>query len=263
MKTFTKVVLILSSIFIFVGLIAIIVSVALGASFDGKGAYKTYDFTNTYTNIKSINIDMNVGKVVVKEGTEFKIEATGVIKDRFESSVKDNVWTIKEFGMEKDFWYTFFWHIERAFSFREYSPKVTVYIPSNTTLDSFDINVGAGTGAVDNLITKSLKADVGAGNLTINNINSSRSDVSAGVGSISINGVMLGYNKINCGVGNIKLYLKGKETDYNYTYSVGVGNITINDSRQSGTSNSKIDNKAINDFYISCGVGNVDIGVKE
>jgi hypothetical protein len=75
---------------------------------------------------------------------------------------------------------------------------------------------------------------------------------------------MTGHNKIDCGVGNVELDLVGKETDYNYKYSVGLGEFTINDTNYSkGSGDGKKDNNAANDFDIDCGIGSIEINIKE
>lgn len=261
MNIFTKTILIISSIFVVMGLVAIIVAVALGAKFEGVSTHKLRNYNNTYVDVTSLDIRLDVGEIEIKEGTEFKIEAKNVGKNRFKSVVDNGVWKIEENSRRR--FLDFMTDIIRGFPFVDYSPKIVVYIPKDVVLDKFDITIGAGNGTVDILNTKEVRIKVGTGELDINNLVSEKSNIESGVGSISIDGVMSGYNKVECGVGSVKLHLIGNEKDYNYKYSVGVGEITINGIEHSGTANGNIDNEAKNSFEVNCGVGNIVIEIKE
>lgn len=263
MKTFTKVTLIISSVFIFIGLIMVIISIALGAKFKDSYPFKTHSFTETYNDVRSLDIRVSSGEVVVKEGEEFKIDVKGVIKDRFSSSVVDGVWTIEDRHKTVRI-FNLFWEISKGISIINYSPKITIYVPSDFEFDQTNIKIGAGRGKIEKMITKEINVDVSAGELVINNLNSKKSDVDCGVGSVRINGIMTGYNKLNNGVGEIELNLIGNPNDYNYKYSVGIGEVIINGSGYSkGTGEGNIDNNASNDFDIDCGIGSIRIEVNE
>jgi hypothetical protein len=126
--------LIFSGIFITVGLIAIVIALTLGAKLHDNGYYKTIDFTQNYVDVTSLDVDVDVGDVEIKEGQEFKIEARGVVKERFESEVKDGVWKVKERG--KKYFIDFFWEIGDSIHMLNYSPKITIYVPKDFILMS-------------------------------------------------------------------------------------------------------------------------------
>jgi hypothetical protein len=263
MKTFTKVIIIISSILIFLGFITVAVAIGLGAKFHDNSFYNTYNFSNTYTDVTSLKVNIGVGKVTIKEGDEFKVEATDVIKGRFNSYVESGVLTINENYSSKGI-LNFIFKFGKDISIISYSPKITIYVPKDFEFDDTRISIGTGVGIVDKLNTNKLIISVGTGELTINNLQSNSSNIDCGVGSVKINGIMLGDNKIDNGVGNITLDLIGNEDDYNYKYSVGLGTVTINGSKFSkGSSNGKVDNNASNNFDIDCGIGNVKIEIKE
>jgi hypothetical protein len=263
MKTFTKVILIISSVFIVIGLAMVIVALASGAKFRDNYPFETYSFTDIYNDVKSLDIKVSAGEVVIKEGEEFKIDVKGIIKDRFNSSVTDGIWTIEDNHKTVRI-FNLFWEIGKGLSFINYYPKITIYVPNGFEFDETKIKIGAGKGKIEKMITKEINIDVSAGELVINNLDSKKSNIDCGVGSVRINGVMTGYNKLNNGVGEIELNLTGNSKDYNYKYSVGIGEVRINDSSYSRvTGEGKIDNNASNDFDIDCGIGSIRIEVNE
>ncbi len=253
MKKSTNVILIFSTIFIIVGIITTIIALLLGAKFYD---YKLDNFNQIYEdNISSININIEAGEVIVKEGDSFKIEASNIIESKLKSEVNDNTWEI-EYLQFKNFFYNL---LNNSFSFNS---KITIYIPSDTIIDKFDIDLGAGKGLIKKLSAKDIKVNVGTGSLIINDLYSEKSSIDCGVGNVDISGRMIGYNKIDNGVGSINLNLIGNEKDYNYRYDIGIGEVKLNNIKYASDDN-YINNNANNDFNIDCGVGSIEINIKE
>lgn len=249
MKKSKNILLFGSLAFIIVGIIMIVVALLLGAEFTN---YKLKSFNQTYeANINKININVEAGEVIIKESNSFKIEATNIVESKFKSEIVDDTWEIEHLQLR---------YLFNSLKFSTNS-KIIIYIPKDIMIEEFSINIGAGQGEIERLNVKDIKIKVGAGELNIDNLYSEKSNIKCGVGEINIKGEMIGYNKIDNGVGSINLNLIGKEKDYNFRYEVGLGEVKINNTTYSNEN--FLNNNAINDFDINCGVGSIDINIKE
>lgn len=255
MKKSTSAIIIVSSIFILLGIVIIILAFSLGAKFSD---YKLNDFNQTYDeNISKLNINVDAGEIIIKEGDSFKIEANNIDENRFKSEITDNSWEV-EYLQFKSFFNNF------LFNKFSHNSKIVIYIPSEVMMEKFTIELGAGKGDVEKLNTKYIEANIGAGSLVIDNLYSEKSNITCGAGEININGEMIGYNKIDNGVGSIELNLIGAEKNYNYKYDIGIGEVKINNVTYSNKSDGNyLNNNANNDFDIDCGVGSIKIDIKE
>lgn len=235
----------------------------------------------TYSNVKSVDIDIHYGKVYIKQGEQFAIEASNVNRKYLRSYVDGDTWRIED---DSNFEINFFGiHLgDRGVDFNDGNSLITIYIPEYFTAEEIDIDLGAGNIEINQIAGNSVSLDVGAGkmqvdkliaydeadltvgagNITINNIESNNTDLECGMGEITINGVLKGDSNVECGVGQVTLDLEGNEEDYNYYIDSGVGDVIINEDKYSFTSSTKkVNDNAKNDFDINCGVGNVTIKV--
>ena len=197
----------------------------LGAlSFFGSG---TKDFREYYSNIESIEIDVNASSVNIIPGDEFLIEASGV-SDSFRVKERRNTLEISEGA---------FWLFNN-------SGEITIYVPND--LNELNIDGGSGEIKIANIIADKLELDLGAGLIEINSSTFCRADIDggvglinafdttfnsldldAGVGKVSIAGDILGNSKIDGGVGEIELILSN-ESLYRFNVDKGLGDITVN-----------------------------------
>ena len=80
---------------------------------------------------------------------------------------------------------------------------------------------------------------------------------------MKIAGEILGNLDADCGVGEIKLDLSGREEDYNYNISCGVGDIDLNDKHYSFAEDDIIRNEnAIGTFNLNCSVGSLEVNIR-
>ena len=205
----------------------------LGAlSFFGSG---TKDFREYYSNITSIEIDVNASSVNIIPGDEFLIEASGV-SDSFRVQERRNTLEISE----DSFWL-----------FNNNSGEITIYVPND--LNELNIDGGSGEIKIANIIADKLELDLGAGLIEIKSSTFYRADIDggvglinafdttfssldldAGVGKVSIAGDILGNSKIDGGVGEIELILSN-ESLYRFNVDKGLGDITVNGESISNT----------------------------
>lgn len=246
------------------------VSGNFGYSFHSE---KTIDVSESFTDVKSLDIDNSTGNLKIMTGDTFKVEAEKV-SENFEANVSSNgVLHISE--NESDF--EFF-----GFNFDGFdSPnsKITLYLPSDFAAEEAKIDTGAGTVTIEGLHSDYLYISAGAGNITGNNLAAEEvkieggvgnvelegveftdADFNCGVGNLDLQGVLLGNNKIDCGVGEVTLDLTGNLEDYDLDIDSGVGTIRVNGEKISEEEN--IDNDGANSIKVDGGVGDVRINIQ-
>lgn len=131
--------------------------------------------------------------------------------------------------------------------------------------EKMDINVGAGNFEVEKLVvTDKLEVIIGAGNLEIEDGEYQDVKLECGVGNLTFKGKVNGDIKGHCGMGEMELELEGKETDYNYNISCGLGHVEINGTTYSNVAgNKRIENAgAIGTIDLDCGMGGIDVEIE-
>lgn len=215
---------------------------------------ETKDFSEYYSNINSIEIDVNASSVNIVKGDSFLVEAKGV-SDNFRVNNRRNTLEIEEDA----FWF-----------FNNNSGEITIYVPSD--LNELVIDGGSGEIKIENIIAERLELDLGAGLIEIASSTFYKADIDggvgvidaidttlssleldAGVGSVSIDGEILGRSTIDGGIGEINLNLSN-ESLYRFIVDKGLGDITINGTSISGTYGN-----GENVIGIDNGIGSVNI----
>jgi hypothetical protein len=258
-----------------------LVSVVSGGGFVSNNNFnnnnnneKTIDFSETYSDVRSLDLDNATGELKIRIGETFKVEAENV-SESFEAKVSGNgKLTIRENRNKIEFlWFQFD-------GFNSPNSKITVYLPTDFVAEEAKINTGAGTVSVEGLKTEYLlisagagnisgsnlsadevKIDGGVGNVHFSDVNFTDADLDCGVGNLDIEGILLGKNKIDCGVGEVELDLKGNVDDYELDIDSGVGTVRLNGEKIKDSHNSN--NWADNSIEVDGGVGNVKINIKE
>lgn len=204
------------------------------------------NFTETYKNIKIIDIDLSATKLNIKQGDEFKLEAKNITKS-FKTSFLNGTLKIKERGN----WFS-----------NNNTSTVTLYLPKFDFINELNIDFGAGFCNIDNISVNELYISNGAGKVVINNSSFNKTnidggvgelivsssvlndlDLDSGIGNIDIEAEITGKSKIDSGIGKIKLLLLGNKEDYQISASKGIGSISIDgnkDASSYGNGNNKI-----------------------
>ena len=93
------------------------------------------------------------------------------------------------------------------------------------------------------------------------NITAAYCDLQVGAGTIDIDQLDIQKLNADCGAGEIDMVVTGKEKDYNYDLSCGMGEINLEDSEYSGIGIEKnISNEgARKDMVLECGMGEIDV----
>lgn len=251
-----------------------IVSAITGGLDSGSRGNDTTDFQQNFTEVRSLDIENSTGKLIIKSGETFRVEAENVSTD-FTAKMKSNG-TLYVSDENKNFEFLWF-HIN---GFNSPNSKITVYLPDNFVADEAKISTGAGTVSVEGLHADYLYISAGAGNISGSNItaeeakieggvgtisldgvNMSDGDFDCGVGELNIEGILAGKTKIDCGVGDVDLDLQGYLEDYELEIDSGIGTVRLNGEKISGEYKSS--NNAPNSINVDGGVGDVKINIQE
>lgn len=215
----------------------------------------------TNQNVNTLDINIQSANLVIKEGTELKVETNN---KHIKTTQINNKLKIKE-------------NDHNLFRTKN-NTQVIIYLPQRV-FEEIKIDTGFGKVTIETLKTQKLKLDLGAGVTEVNNIYvSKKTEIDGGVGEIIIeNGIinnldldmgvgdldlttkLNGTNKIEAGVGNIDLNLLGTTNDYKIKVDTGIGDVNLNDNKivdgkQYGNGNNLID--------IDGGAGNINITIK-
>lgn len=218
-------------------------------------------FSETYQNVESIDIDINLSNLIIKQGEELKVEAFNV-PNSFSSKVIGNELKIKEKGNKN------------LFSDYEMA-KIIVYIPQNLTFRKVNVETDVGSILIEQIKANEFDIDSGVGTITLKNVESNRTDINtgsgeaniessklnnlefdAGLGKVNIEAEITGISKIDAGVGEINIKLLGNKEDYRINTETGIGSITIDNKKYSN--NASFGN-GINTIRVSGGMGNVKV----
>lgn len=141
--------------------------------------------------------------------------------------------------------------------------QIKVIVPSGKDFDTVSLGVDMGTIDLEcDLKVQELSVEVGAGEFCgYGNITAAYCDLQVGAGTIDIDQLDIQKLNADCGAGEIDMVVTGKEKDYNYDLSCGMGEIDLEDSEYSGIGIEKnISNEgARKDMVLECGMGEIDV----
>lgn len=141
--------------------------------------------------------------------------------------------------------------------------QIKVIVPSGKDFDTVSLGVDMGTIDLEcDLKVQELSVEVGAGEFSgYGNITAAYCDLQVGAGTIDIDQIDVQKLNADCGAGEIDMVVTGKEKDYNYDLSCGMGEINLEDSEYSGLGIEKtISNEgAKKDMVLECGMGEIDV----
>lgn len=141
--------------------------------------------------------------------------------------------------------------------------QIKVIVPSGKDFDTVSLGVDMGTIDLEcDLKVQELSVEVGAGEFSgYGNITAANCDLQVGAGTIDIDQIDVQKLNADCGAGEIDMVVTGKEKDYNYDLSCGMGEIDLENSEYSGLGIEKtISNEgAKKDMVLECGMGEIDV----
>lgn len=143
------------------------------------------------------------------------------------------------------------------------SKQIKVWIPAGREFKRVEFSVEAGTIEIDSdLKTETFVAEIGAGEFYCEGeIRAEECRLDVGAGSIETERITAKKISGDCGTGEIDMELAGKESDYDYELSCGIGEIDLGDEEYSGLGIERtIENKGSSGKVIlNCGMGEIDV----
>ena len=141
--------------------------------------------------------------------------------------------------------------------------QIKVIVPSGKDFDTVSLGVDMGTIDLEcDLKVQELSVEVGAGEFSgYGNITAAYCDLQVGAGTIDIDQLDIQKLNADCSAGEIDMVVTGKEKDYNYDLSCGMGEINLEDSEYSGIGIEKnISNEgARKDMVLECGMCDIQV----
>lgn len=141
--------------------------------------------------------------------------------------------------------------------------QIKVIVPSGKDFDTVSLGVDMGTIDLEcDLKVQELSVEVGAGEFSgYGNITAAYCDLQVGAGTIDIDQLDIQKLNADCGAGEIDMVVTGKEKDYNYDLSCGMGEINLEDSEYSeiGIEKNISNEGARKDMVLECGMGEIDV----
>ncbi len=221
------------------------------------------NFSKIYQDITSIDLEVGVSKLYIKQGNEFKVEANNVASS-FKVQNDNGTLIIKEKNKNN------------IFNMKKETSTIYIYIPKDTILNKAKISTGVGKSSIEYLNVKNLDLEIGVGDLSISNVTSSdTTDIDGGVGKVNINSCSFNNLDLDCGVGNFEIY---SDITGNSKIDCGVGNFYLEVDRnienytivaEVDLGSVKINGNKVNSEYkygngknylkIDGGIGNVDV----
>ena len=259
MKTFTKVMLILSGVFAAIGVICIVIACSLGLTWGSfqnmveDGKFKI-DFGGNF-DINFFGSGIHIGNGKEESGQSEIMEEVEKLDIEFGAGVLDiRYGDVEQIRIDYEYIVGFetsvkngTLRVEGALGVGDNSNgALTITIPYGMEFEEVRLEIGASEAKVKDIVAEKVEIDVGVGQATVSNLTAKKIDV-------------------DTGVGQLVMELVGKETDYSYNVDCGIGSVTIGSKSYAGlgASNTVKNPDATCQVDIDCGVGEVKVTFTE
>lgn len=279
MKKFMKITAITGTIFLFVGIIAIVTGIVFGGvkELKAKGKEELYsllqlskveeivDKTNGIEIIDGVNIafgnvsvNSNVFDQTQKEYREGTFEFVDVEAENLEISVEAGSFEVK-------------YHDDETVKLEVGNGDKMQCFVEGDTLKVIGSQKNSFTGGSNMKVYlpkdaqyTNVMIDAGMGNVVFSDIKTDNLEVSVGMGNVEVQGYANGDVTIECGMGVVNMELTGDSKAYNYDLSCGVGTLEVEEVCDiSGIGSKSVDNGASNEIEVSVGMGKVEMNFNE
>lgn len=221
------------------------------------------NFSSSYTGIENLDIDISIGDLVVKEGDELKVTASGV-SPSFSSFQREDGTLVVRQGKPPMGW------------LRKDTAQITITLPKGFTPGKVRLAAGAGEVRLQSLQMGLLDLSMGAGELTGENLVAAQVNVKGGVGEMDFNdciftdlslktgvgettftGMLKGKSSLNCDLGSVDLMIRDTMDHFKLTTKSGIGSIKVNGEEVSNLN--KRGANAEHSLDVTSGIGEVSI----
>lgn len=227
--------------------------------------------------IKNLDIDLDFGDIVIEDSDSENITVTIDASGNFKYVCKTSGATLVLEETTKSH--------RRNWASLKADADIHIGIPAGSEFDEVDFSTSVGEVNISHSLygkdisldvdagqlqaesvtaLKELELETGAGELVLYDFSADEVSIDCGVGKVDAAGKVNRDLEATCGVGSIALDLKGDPEDYDYDLSCGVGSISINEKKYSALGGgTDIDNNGVGEILLDCGVGSIEVTIKE
>ena len=143
--------------------------------------------------------------------------------------------------------------------------SLVVLIPNGMKLREVDLEIGAATADITDLLADGISITVGAGKADVSNITSRQIEIEVGAGELNASQILTDELSVEAGLGQVNIDLNGVQEEYNYSVECGVGKVQVGEFSYSGLGTEKyIKNAgATKRIEIECGIGEVIVNFQK
>lgn len=279
MKRFTKIMLIFAGILVTIGLVCVVVAFSKGLTTRTivqlvRDTYFYFDEDDFHFNIGSIgeisNTENDSDKTSNYEITEtfqdLDIEfSAGVLEVRYEDvanvQVKENGFSNLKVDVK-----------ENTLVIRDGTNihinvddlndrSLVVLIPNGMKFKEVDMEIGASTAEITDILADEISITIGAGEADISKITAKQFDLEVGAGKATAAQLSVDELDIEAGLGEVSIALNGVQEEYNYSVECGIGTVVVGENTYSGLGaeqNVKYEG-ATKRINVECGIGEVKV----
>ncbi len=251
----------------------------------GREEYVSREYS--YDDVEALSVENYVGELVIRSGSEFKVETYRVDADTVCENENGTLTIVQKSDWES--WLGIF----------DESPRIVVTVPEGyeltraeienkagsmtiTGLSAEELTVRSGAGEVileeisagyfslytgagkttgDQVLSDETKIQGGAGELRFTDCRLGNLQLESGVGKTTISGEIPGSSTVRCGVGETSLQINGKREEYRLSVQSSIGSVKVNGEDYSESDWNEED--AMNKLDISGGVGQIRIDFED
>lgn len=215
--------------------------------------YVAEDIVESYQEVNKIDMDIIAGRVevLVSDSPDVRVETDGISEKLKFRCYMDG----RELKLETTE------QIRRLVNVG--IGTIYLYVPREMWFEEVSMQVGVGELHVESVYAYDLSVEVGAGSAVLDDFKAGEASLECGTGEINASGDVERELDIETGIGTIECNVAGKEADYNYDIGCDIGSVTCGEREYSGLArNTEIDNHAVKEMNIECGIGDVIVNFR-
>ncbi|MCL2368988.1 MAG: DUF4097 domain-containing protein [Oscillospiraceae bacterium] len=256
-----KVILIIAACLVLLGAAVAIIAFTLGANTSiywdrgfhiDRGGSAGTDLDEALSPFNRIDLSAGVANVTIRPGDGYRLE--GHYHGTLTHEVRDGRLILDLRERSGRSWF----NIGTRGGSR--TSHLILTIPADTVLEG-ELNLGVGTVRTQQVDLYNVTITSGVGDIHVDGALGGINRIESGVGNVYVDGSLTGRSRIESGVGNVEITAHGGAREQvSYTISAGVGNITIDGTRQGGALGNSLSHTAADPLVtlqLESGVGNV------
>lgn len=139
--------------------------------------------------------------------------------------------------------------------------SLVILIPNGMQFREVDIEIGASTAEIADILADEISITVGAGEADISNLTAKQFDLEVGAGEATVVQLTVDQLDVEAGLGKVNIALNGVLEEYNYRVECGIGTVVVGTNSYSGlgAEQSVKHEGATKSIDVECGIGEVNV----